>query len=102
MSEEKDIICICSTENTEYTIGVRIPCRGDGCKHTVWLSDSTINTIKQKNPGIDLIKNPPSPVCMDCGLKIMRNAKDFTMMPMSEEQAMELTKAIIDIDAKQR
>jgi hypothetical protein len=103
MEEEKDdIVCICSSDNTVHTIGVRVPCRGDNCKNTVWLSDSTIKTIKQQHPGIDLEKNPPSPVCLDCGLKIMRNSKDFKMAPMSVQQAAELIKAVIDIDAQQR
>jgi hypothetical protein len=99
--EKDDIICICSIENTGHTIGVRVPCRGDDCKNTVWLSDSTINTIKQQNPGINLSENPPSPVCMECGLKIMSKSKDFKMSPMSSEQAKELMEAVINIDAQQ-
>jgi hypothetical protein len=101
VKKEKDtIICICSTDNTVHTVGVRVPCRGDECKNTVWLSDSTINTIKQGHPGINLEENPPSPVCIECGIKIMEKSKDFSISPMSKEQAYELSKAVMDIQAR--
>jgi len=100
--EEDQIICICSKENSAHTIGIRVPCRGPGCNAQLWLSDSTINRIKKEKTDVDLTKTPPTPLCMDCGLKALKNSKDFKIAPPTTEQMEEILKAMTEIDAQQR
>ena len=101
MEEEKDeIIAICSTENTGNTRGMWVPCRG-ACRRTVWLSDSTINAMKESNPQINLEINPPIVLCIECGLpQLKKDGSAPILVPPTAEQLEELKKGIISIANK--
>jgi hypothetical protein len=90
--EIDEIIAICSLRNEGHTVGISVPCRG--CGKTVWLSDSTINSIKANQPEVDLVKTPPVPLCIYCGIKRMEESEsksnETILMPISDEQITEL------------
>ncbi len=101
--EDKDeIIAICNTANENLTIGISVPCRK--CGTAAWLSDSTIESIKESHPGVDIVENPPIVLCLTCGIEHMNNsANDPVIIPPSKKQLEELKQGIKQMqDAKRR
>ncbi len=100
MEKNEEILCICSTESTGLVEGIWVTCRI--CEADIWLSDSTIASIKKSLPHVNLIEHPPTPVCITCGLKRMNEKKEeIKIMPPTNEQLVEIKKAISDLDAKE-
>lgn len=91
-----DVIIICSTQNTAHTKGIRAFCTK--CNASVWLSDSSIKSVKSKDPNLDLEKDPPHLLCETCGLPVLMGAKDLEIMNMTLEQKTEIIKAIKNLD----
>ncbi len=91
------IMAICterSSKNPPATVGIWVPCMG--CQKDVWLSDSTIKSMKEQHPNIDLVKNPPEPFCMTCGLKKIAEMEEPAFMKPGKAQ----TEEIIDVIRK--
>lgn len=63
------IIIMCMrVENTKkYTKGIEAFCLDYNVK--VWLSDTSIAGIKERQPDRDLVKDPPPVNCMQCAMK---------------------------------
>ena len=96
--EKDDIICICTPAGRDnYTVGISVPCVGT-CGRNVWLSDSTIATIKQKHPNVNLEENPPKPVCIECGLAAMKGKAEF--MELGDKQKEEIVSLLKDLKSK--
>jgi hypothetical protein len=95
--KEKDkpekMMAVCSRQNSGGTKGIRVPCTGT-CGETVWLSDSTVNLVKQQYPDADLEKNPIQPMCIECAMPTLKANKDMEYAKPSDEQMDELKKAI--------
>lgn len=83
-----DIIVICG--ESKITLGIDVICID--CKKPLWMSDSSINSVKQNNPGMDLEKHPPTVLCMDCGTKRMeQNSNEERVIALpTPEQVKEL------------
>lgn len=90
-----EILAICSTENTGNTIGIDAHCIN--CDTKVWLSDSTIKSIKSSFPDVDLKVHPPTILCMLCGMKRIKDTKDVNIMPPTDEQVKEIERKINNI-----
>lgn len=85
-----EILAICSTSNSGNTNGIDAACRD--CDTQVWLSDSTMKSIRLSFPGVDLEKHPPIVLCLICGMKRMKDNNDITLIPPTEEQIKEIFK----------
>ena len=96
MSTEDEIIAICSNENSGNTIGIWAHCRK--CDTDVWLSDSTIESIKTNYPDTDILENPPVLLCIGCGLEHIKDSKSQVITKPTEKQLAEIINAIKNID----
>jgi hypothetical protein len=84
---EDEIIVICSENNHNSTVGVQVYCRK--CQTKIWLSDSTIKSIRLNHPQIDIEKTPPITLCIKCGTE--RIDDDTVFVPITDEQMAEIT-----------
>jgi len=88
-----DIVIVCSPTNHGLWNTIQANCRI--CNETIYLSDSSIESVKQQQPEVDLEKNPPILVCLSCGIHQLEK-EDVTIMPLTEGQIKELSNAIRD------
>ena len=92
MEDKDEIIAVCSTERYGHTVGKWVPCKG--CNKNVWLSDSTLNSIRIQYPSLDMEKNPPAPTCIDCGLPTVLQMQDPKFINITPEQMEEIKKGL--------
>lgn len=95
---ESNIIAICSPENFHATVGIEVVCLK--CDIPVWLSDSTIESIKEGHPGVDLIKTPPVVLCIECGMEHIKNSGNTSFFAPTEKQINEIVNAIRNLNEK--
>ena len=56
----------------------------------MWLSDTTISAIKERNPEIDLVKTPPKVLCIPCGLEELEKMESPEILPLTKTQTDEI------------
>ena len=87
-----EVIVICG--ESKVTIGINVICVD--CGKPLWMSDSSMNSVKLNNPGVDLEKHPPTVLCIDCGNKKIEKEKDADIekivAPLTNEQLDEFKK----------
>lgn len=88
IKETDKIVLICAPKKSGNTVGIDAFCVKCDCD--IWISDSTINSVKQQHPGIDLLVNKPDAYCIDCGKEHLRKIKNPEVIPLTEEQINEI------------
>ena len=96
MDKKDDLIIICSKKNDAQTIGVPATCRK--CGTPIWISDTTIDSIKQNHPNINISENPPVALCIECGLKQMDSMEAPVITPLTDLQLEELRNGISGVE----
>ena len=104
MSTEKEFFAICGRQNekpgenypTPITKGIEAFC--NKCDHKVWISDSTIASIKQQNPELNLEETTPGVLCVECGMKELEGMKEPKVIALTELQKKELLDHLTDED----
>jgi DNA-directed RNA polymerase subunit RPC12/RpoP len=96
-NDDDEIVLICgrTSEISPRTTGIAAICTR--CQHEVWLSDTSISAVKKNYPELDLIKTPPTVVCIECGLKDL-DKKDAKISPLTSEQRQEIIDKIFPND----
>lgn len=74
----------------QFNTGMEVPCTK--CTHLVWLSDSTIGSMKENHPHIDPNKDLQV-MCMECAMEEMRKMEDPSFVPPTQTQLNELFNA---------
>lgn len=103
MEKKKEIdsvMTICSSRTDEHppvTVGIWVPCTG--CKADVWLSDTSVSSIKQQHPHI-VDANGILPYCFTCGFAEIEKMKDPQFLQPTSEQVDEIVESIVKKNAE--
>lgn len=83
-------VIVCSEINYIKALCIEITC--GKCSKKIHLLDSSIQTIKENNPELNLVENPPICICLECYLKNpeLTNIETSKILPISKIQIKEL------------
>ncbi len=88
-----ETMAICSFKSDRNaTVGIAAFCTD--CTTEIWLSDTTMQSLKEKFPENDLVKYPPKLFCIPCGMKQMDTDKEIKLMETTDIQKAELVKIL--------
>ncbi len=88
-----ETMAICSfRSHKNATVGIEAFCTD--CTSEIWLSDSTMQSLKDKFPENDFIKYPPKLFCIPCGMKLMETDNEIKLMETTDIQKAELAKIL--------
>lgn len=95
MADDKTVV-LCGADNYTGADSIDVNCRK--CNAAVILSDSTIRSLKQNDPELDLDKDPPIVLCVECGLEYINKSKaegeELNIVPLTEEQLREFRQGL--------
>lgn len=96
MEGEEKTIVICGQDNYTGADSIDVNCRK--CNLAVILSDSTIRSLKQNKPDLDIVKDPPIVLCIECGMTYIEEQKnggeEIKVIPLSAEQIEEFKEGL--------
>lgn len=90
--ENEEIIIVCTRIDIENK-NKHIELQCTKCNHNITMSDSSIAAIKENYPNRDLIKYPPSPICLECFIKEKNKSTD-KIIPLTNTQINEIIENI--------
>lgn len=93
MKDDGEIIIICMRLSKDhpvgYTLGIQAACRN--CQADVWLSDTSMQALREQLPEIDFNNKIPVVKCIECSVKIK---KDLNFLPPAKVQISEMVKLL--------
>lgn len=91
IKKDDSIVLICAPKNSGNTIGIEAFCVKCDC--SIWISDSTINSVKDQYQDVDLLVNKPKAFCIKCGMAHLKTVEHKEVIPLSKTQIEEITLA---------